>query len=413
MIILVLQSSPASLEYRVWNIGDILPRRLITGKFTGIGEGLGEHLYSYGFGSGKGRSRMASHQEAVENIRDIIGVAAQGFSRLEGFELIVGGVGYLLRAKPPGITKNEVIGPAFVEDLRQSVVPEAEDPDLIADINLLESSMGVFPSATHVVVFDELMFSPISPEIRLYPVPDALTLGGRISRFSHGAMRLRSILENTRKAMPTLPRRMIVVDIDETIQVTAIKGDTVVASTHEYGGDSRILSAGSCGAVSPAAVKAFADKTGLSLEEVLVQLTRNSGALKPEEGFRSMRQLVDTLRLDSPSPLLRLLASSIVFEIAGQVALLGGIELLIITGDLGADVPALRTMLVKRLPILRLSLDDTKNESDIRVSLDVTGKESKVGVVVTRPDPDGQVVGEIEKLLESGGESIDIEIENR
>lgn len=412
MFILALRSRSKDLEYKVWNMGEYAASLLIEGTIGGIGQAYGTHVYSYGFGSGKGKSKTADYQEAVTKIYGVIQLASQGFERLEGEEIAIGSVGYLLRNQPPELNKNEVIGEAFVEGLEANVSQDPRDSDLTADVSLIRASMSIFTSATHVALHDVLESIPSSPEARMYPIADDLTRSGKINKFSHGAIRLRSIMENAKRAVQELPRKIIVCDIDETTQITAIKSQAVVYSTHEYAGTSRIFSAGTCGAVNPVVIKAIAEKTGMSCDDIIEDLTVASGARKPGEGFQSTRQLVDAIRMDNVGPLFRLFIDSIVFNVAGLVALLGGIELLIITGSIGADVAMLRSMIVKRLPILRLALDEMKNESDIRLAADITGRGSKINIVVVRPDTDRQIAREIMTLADAGREMIEIDLED-
>jgi len=412
MFILALRSRSKDLEYKVWNMGEYAASLLIEGTIGGVGHAYGTHTYSYGFGSGKGKSKTADYQEAVTKINGVIQLASQGFERLEGEEIAIGCVGYLLRNQPPELNKNEVIGEAFVEGLEATVSQDPRDSDLAADVSLIRASMSIFTSATHVALHDVLESIPTAPEARMYPIADDLTRAGKINRFSHGAIRLRSIMENAKRAVPELPRKIIVCDIDETTQITAIKGQAVVYSTHEYAGTSRIFSAGACGAVNPVVIKAIAEKTGMSCDDIIEDLIVASGSKKPGEGFQSTRQLVDAIRMDNVGPLFRLFIDNIVFNVAGLVALLGGIELFIITGSIGADVAMLRSMIVKRLPILRLALDEMKNESDIRLAADITGRGSKVNIVVVRPDTDRQIAREIMALADSGREMIEIDLED-
>jgi acetate kinase len=412
MFILAIRSRSKDLDYKVWNMSAITASLLIEGSIGGIGQAYGTHNYSYGFGSGKGRSKTADYREAVTKIGGVIQIASEGFLRLEGEGISIGCVGYLLRNQPPEISKNEIIGEAFIEGLEEGMGRDPHDSDLAADAALVRASMSTFPAATHVALHDEIPSSPSTPEVKMYPVADDLTRSGKINRFSHGAIRLRSIMENARRVVHELPRKIIICDIDETTQVTAIKGQTVVHSTHEYAGTSRIFSSGGCGAINPVAVKAVAEKTGMSCDDILEDLVTASGARKPGEGFQSMRQLVDAIRLENVGPLFRLFIDSIVFNVAGLVALLGGIELLIITGRIGADAAPLRSMIVKRLPILRLVLDDMKNESDIRLAADITGRGSKVDIIVVRPDTDRQIAREIMALADADREAIDIDVDN-
>lgn len=413
MFILALQNSPYGLEYRVWNMDDISSRLLIKGKITGIGEDIGEHTYSYGsgFGSGRGKSRTPGYEEAIAKISDIIQIASQGFFRLEELEIDISAVGYVMTSKPQQISGNTLIDESFVENLLKISTTEPPDVDLVSDARLLKSSMVHFHSAFHAVLFDELTFNPGTPENRHYPIPNILTLDGKINKFSHGALRLKSIMENASRAYPNLPRRIIVCDLDEITQVTAVKGEKVVASTHEYGGSSSIFSTGNCGAINPLAIKFLSEKAGVPCSEIIDYLSSRSGARNPKEGIESMRQLADHIRLDNINPYAQMYVNSILYAIAGMVALLGGIELLIITGDIGADFPALRAMLVKKLHILRLSLDETRNDSEIKLAEEITGRDCKVKIVVSRPNTDKQIAKEIMKLLNPDRESAEMEID--
>jgi acetate kinase len=401
MFILTLKNLPAALDYQVWNMGDIAPRLLLGGKLTGIGEAWGRHTYWYGFGSGKGASRSAGFTEAVDKITDIIGLAAQAYNRVEGIAIPIDAVGYLLREKPAGIEENTVVTPAFIEMLEDASSSEEGAEDIASDVRLIRAASERFPAAHHAALYDEVLFKSVPSEIKLYPIPGHLSVQGKINRFTHGATRLRSILEGARVSLRHLPRRIIVCDIDEITQVTAIKGDAIVGSTHEYGGLSSIFSSDNCGAMNPAAIRALASKTGMPCEEVITWLTAQSGVKNFAEGFETMRQLVDSLRLGRTSPLVQMFINHIVYSVAGLVALLGGIELLIISGDIGVDFPVLRSLLIKRLPILRLSIEEVQNDAEIRDIAEISARDAKVRILVVRPGTDRQIAAETQAMLES------------
>jgi acetate kinase len=401
MFILTLKNLPSSLEYQVWNMGGIPPRLLVGGKITGMGEASGYHTYRYGFGSGKGASINAGFKDAIEKITDIIGIAAQGYQRLEGIAIPIEAVGYLLREKPAAIEENAAITPAFIEALEEASASEEGAEDIASDVRLIRAASERFPSARHAALYDEVLFKSVQPEIKLYPIPHHLSVQGKINRFTRGAMRLRSIVEGARRFLHGLPRRIIVCDIDEVTQITAVKGNAIVASTHEYGGLSRIFSASNCGAINPAVVHALTVKTGMPCEEVVTWLTTHSGVKNFADGFETMRQLVDSLRLGRAGPLVQMFVNNLVYSVAGHVALLGGIELLVISGDIGVDFPMLRSLLVARLPILRLTIEEVQNEAEIKEAAEISSRDAKVRILVVRPETDRQIAVETLAMLQS------------
>ncbi|MFH1434230.1 MAG: hypothetical protein ABIJ56_00810 [Pseudomonadota bacterium] len=401
MFVLTMKNSFPELIYHVWNMDEPVPARLIKGSLSGVSSGVGEHVYSYGFGGGRGRSKTAGYDDAIKKINDIIKLASRGFNRLNGYEVEINAIGYQLMKRPAAIEGHTVVTQAFLEKLKEIDSDEKSCDDLSNDIGLIEASTEHFFKVEHAVIFDEFMDYIIQPEVKMYPVHNKLSAGGRINKFTNGALRFKSIIENTRKLLHTLPRRIVICDIDEVTQITAMRGGAIIGSSHEFGGASSVFSSGSCGAINPAAIKGMAESTGMSYQDIFECLSNECGVKNFEDGFDSIKELVDAIRQGNINTLVGMFLARLTFSIAGLVALLGGIDMLIISGRLGVDSPALRTTLIGKLGILRLAIDENQNEDDIKQATEITGKGSKVKIVVARPEADKQMAVEVMRLIEN------------
>ena len=401
MFILTMKNSFPDLTYHVWNMDEPVPARLINGAISGVSSGVGEHVYSYGFGGGRGKSKTTGYEDAIKKINDIIKLASRGFSRLSGYEVEINAVGYQFMKRPATVEGHCVITQVFLENLKEIDSNEKSCDDLSNDIELIEASTQHFLKVEHAVIFDEFMDYIIQPEVKMYPVHKKLSAGGRINKFTNGALRFKSIIENTRKLLHTLPRRIVICDIDDVTQITAMRGGALISSSHEFGGTSSVFSAGSCGAINPAAIKGMAEAAGMSYGDIIECLSNESGVKNNENGFESVKELVDAIRQGNINTLVNMFMARLTFSIAGLVALLGGIDMLIISGNLGVDSPALRTKLVGKLGILRLAIDENQNEDDIKQATEITGKGSKVKIVAARPEADKQMAVEVMRVIES------------
>ena len=399
MFVLTMKNSFPDLIYNVWNMEESVPSRLIKGAISSVSSGMGEHVYSYGFGGGRGRSKTAGFEDAIKKINDIIKLASRGFYRMRGYEVEINAVGYQFTKRPAAIEGHTAITQSFLEKLKEIDSDEKSCEDLSRDIELVEASTGHFFKMEHAVIFDEFMDHIIQPEVKMYPVHTKLAAGGRINKFTNGALRFKSIIENTRKLLHALPRRIVICDIDEVTQITAMKGGAIIGSSHEFGGTSQVFSAGSCGAINPAAIKGMADCTGMSYGDIMECLLSESGVKNHENGFDSVKELVDAIRQGNINTFVNMYLARLTFSIAGFVALLGGIDMLIISGNLGVDSPALRTKLIGKLGILRLAIDEKQNEDDIKQATEITGNGSKVKIVATRPEADKQMAMEVMRLI--------------
>jgi len=399
MDILTFHNTPSQLEYKVWRAEDFIPTLLVEGKITGIAQERGEHSYSYGFGSGKGKSRTLNYMDALLKINEIIKLVSRGLGRLKGYEIKIDAVGYLLWKRPREISASGIITDGLVGSFESNSSHIPGGSEYLPDLHLMQTGRKHYPSAGHVAVFDDLMFQTSPQDQKMYPLPRELVHRAAVTRFTNGAIRIQSILENARRLLKTLPRRIIVCDIDEVPQVTGLKGETVIVSTHEFGGQSRLFSRTNCGAINPSVIKAISEKTGLLTGEIVEQMMAHSGVHSFPDNFDSIRDLCENIKLGNLQAPENLFVGGLLSAIAGSVALMGGLGLLVISGAFGVLYPSLRSLLLKRLSILRLSIDETKNELQTREAMEITGRDCKVQIVVAHAETDKQVAQETYSIL--------------
>gem|GEM_PF-2829835 len=401
MTILTIKNSSSELHYRLWDMSPPFPRCLIQGKIDGISEEKGSHSYNYIHGSGKGVSRNLTPEEALGKMMEIIEMASRSYFRLENIEIAPKTVGYLVQEKLSVNQKIFIVTNSILNEIETHINKEKGEMGKSISLNVMKYLTSKLADSNHVAICEELMFGEIPEEIKSYPVPEHFSSGGKINRFTHGAIRLKSIIEETRRLLRKLPRRIIVCDIDETTQITAIKGETIIASTHEYGGSSSIFSSNNCGAINPSAILAMASIKKMDLKDVIHELMTGSGASSSKAEYGSIEKLIDNMKLDSIIPHGKMFLNQLITTIAGQVALLGGIELLVISGKIGVESSFIRSLLASKLTILRLTLDEGRNEKPVTESVIISPLDARVMIVVVKPDPDKQMAEEILSFIES------------
>lgn len=388
MNVLTFKPEGNDLSYSLWIVEEGGGEKRVEGNFKGIGRGKGYHRFSYDYGNGEGVSVNENWGKVMEKLKGVLKLASYCAERFYDEKLSVEVTSTLIDipSEKFGQHRNEgiIIDSSFINKLEE----KADESTRRLSV-FLQSVYEKFPDATHVGIFDDHIFKSAPEEISFYPV--SVCSSGknvRVAKLSHGGLRLKSILTNARTLLRKLPRRIVICDIDETVQITSLKGETVVATTYQIGGRSIIFSQSDCGAVNPFVIKHLAQQTGYGYREIVENMISRGGIRGIDEGFDSMYELVESISRGNITFLSKMLLNDIVYSIAGQVALLGGIELLIISGKIGRQFPSLRRFIASRLHILRLNIDDEKNEEKDADIFDITGRDCRIKVVVASADED-------------------------
>jgi len=398
MIVLTLQASASRLEYRLWDM--VGERTLIDGVVSDVGGGA-RHRYNYWFGSGLGTSRASDTREAFQRAWEALWMALPSIERVEGLLPRIEGVGHVMPFAPPGEVTSSRVDDGLLEFIRNGPPGVVGTPGSgFAALDVLDEARRVMPEAVHVCVFDDLAPLAATPESTCYPVRPDWTGGGMIKRLRCGGVRIRGVLDAAMELLGEVEGspRILICDLDDVPQVTSLKARSLIDTTHEFDGCSRLMSVRGPGAISPglrdALLRAGAPD-GVDVDDLLA--TR-SGLACVEETPMTIADLASLAENQVYGKASRMFFDQLVREIGGQITLLGGLDVLVFTGQWGFESHALRSMLAARLRLFRIAIDEGLNRA-VQGPADIATEDGRVRVVVVPPSSLWQVALETALML--------------
>ncbi len=397
MLVLTFQAQRNLFEYRLWDMNAEAP--LLSGTMTGVG-GFARHVYGYRHGHGQGITPVANHRAALELFMATLNTAMPSLRRVEGVEDDIVAVGHILslprRSRDPGL----VVDDDVLAELRGDAGGASGGGPTVS-LFVLQHAREMFPSLPHVAVFDDLATMATSREALSYAVRSSATRGELVARLGPGGLRVLSVVEKTLDMLDAESNsRLVIVDLDDVPQVTSVKGRSLIDTTHEFDGTSRMLSSGGPGAVSPGLRTALVGAAGDD-EDVDDLLSDGSGLKCIEDEPLTMAGIAARLADGVYGPASRMLFDQVVREIGGQLTLMGGMEALVFTGAAGVSSPVMRAMIVTRLRIFQIHIDTQKNEQALGPT-DITAPGGRIRVLVIPTDCSWQAALQASRIDHGG-----------
>lgn len=398
MIVLTLQASSSSLEYRLWDM--VGERTLIDGEVSSVG-GAARHRYNYWLGSGQGTSRAADAREAFQRAWEALWIALPSIERVEGLLPRIEGVGHVMPFVPPADVTSARIDEELLGSLRDGPPGVEGDPGLgFAALNVMQEARRVMPEAVHVGVFDDLAPLAATAESACYAVRPPWGGEQLVPRLRCGGVRVRGVLDSAMDVIGDVEGspRILICDLDDVPQVSSLKARSLIDTTHEFDGSSRLMSLRGPGAVSPGLRDALLRAGAPDGGEVDDLLHERSGLACVEPVPLTISDLASMAENQVYGAASRMFFDQIVREIGGQITLLGGLDVLVFTGRWGFESPALRSMLAARLRLFRIAIDEGLNRS-VQGPADIATVDGRVRVVVVPPASLWQVALETAHML--------------
>ena len=310
------------------------------------------------------KKRLASHGF-------LDGLPAPGTSRQAGGR-IISHIG--IKTSVPGsfFQKHHPVDTSFVAALKHA------KPKAAPEVNMLTEAILVlkktFPESSAFAISDTLFFSQLSKPARNYAVPENFSRRHDAYRFGGNGLALESILEKLKRMPGGMNSRTVVVYLDSTGSVTAINNDTPVDTSTGFSALEGLPGETNSGSIDPAVPLYLSAEKTWNADDAVYYLSRESGFLGAGES------LITLDKSPNGAQMRNLLIHRVRKEIGGAVALLGGLDRIVLSGCILVSSPELRKRLLMQFEYLGVFLDDFANG---RLSHEESRTISRAGSGVT------------------------------
>lgn len=266
-----------------------------------------------------------------------------------------------------------------------SVAP-AHNPPYVAAMRSLASQVGEIPL---VAAFETDFHQTAPPAMQTYAIPRqwGRDLGIRKWGF-HGASH-RYIATRTRELLGAEKSRIISCHLGGSSSICGIRDGKSLGASMGMSPQTGLPQNNRVGDFDPFALPMIMQATGLSLEQVLVQLATRGGLLGISGQSADMRDL--EAKAAEGDADCQLAIDTYVAEVrrylGGYLVALGGADAIVFTGGIGENGRQLRSRICERLGELGIELDEQKNlQATGEASLHHASSRTEIWVIPTNEE---------------------------
>ena len=230
-------------------------------------------------------------------------------------------------------------------------------------IQQLASVRELLPDTTVYAISDSAFHTSIAEHIKTISLPKEDAKKFDIQRFGYHGLSFSSIARRLKSVFGEVPKRTIVCHIGGGVSIAALRDGKSVATSMGYSPVSGIMMGSRGGDMTAgvvAALTVFKKLRGRALYEYLY---KESG-FKGIAGVSDLRLVLERAALKDEDA--QLAVQKFIYEIrswiGAHIALLGGLDAVVLTATASERNPTVRKMILSDLECFGLQLDNTANE---------------------------------------------------
>jgi len=388
MKILVLNSGSSSLKFQLFD----MPSGTVIIK--GLAERIGEKSGLFRIGDYKVEKALPTHKEALELLTDYLLTSEHAILKNKdeisaiGHRVVHGGNTFV----QPTIITNKVKDK--IKELF-SLAPLHNPANLIG----IETAEKIFPNAIQVGIFDTAFHQSIPVKNHKYAIPNEF-YEKDIRKYGFHGISHQYIAQKTVEILGKDTRKIISLHLGNGASATAIIDGESFDTTMGFGPMNGLIMGTRSGDLDQSVVFYMMDKMGYSSAEVQAILNKKSGmmALAGSNDLRDIEARAN--QGDAQAKLaLKMYANAIQKYIGQFTAQMNGLDALVFTAGIGENSDVVRKLVCEELDFLGIEIDLNKNEKPKDYKGDITGKSSKVKVMVIPTNEEQEIANQTFTLI--------------
>jgi acetate kinase len=374
--ILALNSGSSSLKFGLYRVGLSRTHVLLSGEAQSIGEKEGNF-----YAKDPRQNTLFSEQVFFATQREAIIRIERHLSECEmptpaaiGHRVVHGG---------PKLRQHRLIDDAVLSQLEAATAfAPLHIPSALA---VIRSAQKHFPWLPQVACFDTTFHAEMPEVARVLPISKELQTDG-IQRYGFHGLSCESIVH---QLASDLPERLIIAHLGNGASVTAVKGGKSIDTTMGLTPTGGLVMGTRSGDLDPGVlVYLLREKKfdAITLEELV---DHHSGLLGISGVSSDMRRLHEAASSNANAGLaIEMFCYSVRKQIAGMIAALDGLDLIVFTGGIGENDPEARAAICAGLSWIGVRLDEARNRS---AANPVSDPASRCAVQVLASQEDDQI----------------------
>jgi acetate kinase len=303
------------------------------------------------------------------------------------------GIGHRVVHGGPSLTTHQTITPRLLETLASAA--HFAPLHVPAALELIRQTQQLFPGVKQFACFDTAFHGTMPEAAARLPLPGEFWDAG-VRKYGFHGLSCESIVH---AIGPEVPGRVIVAHLGNGASVTAIANGLSVDTTMGLTPTGGIVMGTRPGDLDPGLLLYMLKTNGTDLEGLGKLVGKRSGLLGISGVSSDMRALQEASGGNPRAALaIEMFARSGKKAIAGYVAMLGGLDLLVFTGGIGEHDALVRAKICEGMECFGLRLD---REANAQSAGTISAADSTVRVRVVTSDEEAQIARIVFGLLKA------------
>lgn len=276
--------------------------------------------------------------------------------------------------------KSIVVTKKIYEDLKNYIhFAPLHNPAAMLGIQVC---MELMPKVKNVAVFDTAFHSTMPEKAYIYAIPYEFYTKNKIRRYGAHGTSHRYIARKCAELFGDLKgKKIISCHLGSGSSICAIKDGKCIDTSMGYTPLAGVVMGTRSGDLDPSVVKEIMDVKGISVDEAINLLNKQSGLIGLTGGLSDMRDIDDNLDKPRIKLAFDVMVYSIKKYIGAYAAAMNGVDYIVFTAGVGENDHLVREAVCEGLEYLGVDFDEKVNETAPRGTIqEFTKKGSKVKV---------------------------------
>lgn len=276
--------------------------------------------------------------------------------------------------------KSIVVTKKIYEDLKNYIhFAPLHNPAAMLGIQVC---MELMPKVKNVAVFDTAFHSTMPEKAYIYAIPYEFYTKNKIRRYGAHGTSHRYIARKCAELFGDLKgKKIISCHLGSGSSICAIKDGKCIDTSMGYTPLAGVVMGTRSGDLDPSVVKEIMDVKGISVDDAINLLNKQSGLIGLTGGLSDMRDIDDNLDKPRIKLAFDVMVYSIKKYIGAYAAAMNGVDYIIFTAGVGENDHLVREAVCEGLEYLGVDFDKKVNETAPRGTIqEFTKKGSKVKV---------------------------------
>ena len=395
MNVLVINAGSSSLKYQLINAET---QEL---KAKGLCDRVGsdEALHKHGLGDNEVSEQIAmpDHDTAVGIVLDaLISGPTKAIDSLDEIDA----VGHRIVQGGKYFDRSVIID--------EDVIAKIDEMAELAPLHNKAAIMGIrgcqhhMPDTPMVAVFDTSFYQSLPPKAYMYPIPYELYEKYAIRKYGAHGTSHRYIAERAADLLDEdlSDLKLITCHLGNGCSISAVDHGIAVDTSMGMTPLDGLMMGTRCGSIDPAIVTYVMDKEGLSPQEMDDLLNKKSGLLGVSGISNDLRSVDEQAEHGNERALLayEMYSNSAKKYIGQYIAVMGGVDCIVLTGGVGENSAKMRRMIFAGLQTMGIVLDNERNRTGPR-EREISTDESEVLIVIIPTDEELMIARDTYELV--------------